>query len=55
MYATLNESIAFAVSGYGFPVCFNFPVGHVRENFPLLMGKEAKFIVEENSLIFKQN
>ena len=55
MYATLNESIAFAVSGYGFPVCFNFPVGHVRENFPLLMGKEAKFIVEENGLIFKQN
>lgn len=54
MYAALYESIAQAVTEYDFPVCFNFPVGHVKLNFPLVMGKKAKLTVKDNQINFKQ-
>lgn len=54
MYSALYESIAASVAEYSFPVCFDFPVGHVRLNFPLVMGKMAKLVVKENQIIFKQ-
>ncbi|MDO5523896.1 MAG: LD-carboxypeptidase [Bacteroidia bacterium] len=54
MYAALHESIAQVVGEYNFPVCFDFPVGHVKRNFPLVMGKRAKLSVKENQIIFKQ-
>ncbi len=55
MYSALYESIASVVAGYAFPVCFDFPAGHVRHNFPLVMGKTAKLVVKENQVIFKQS
>ena len=55
MYSALFESIASSVAEYGFPVCFDFPVGHVKHNFPLVMGKTAKLAVKENQIIFKQS
>ncbi|MDO5665560.1 MAG: LD-carboxypeptidase [Bacteroidia bacterium] len=54
MYSALYESIAQTVSEYDFPVCFDFPVGHVKHNFPLVMGKTARLAVKENQIIFKQ-
>ncbi len=35
------EIILDAVSGYDFPVCFNFPAGHTTKNYPLFLGREA--------------
>jgi muramoyltetrapeptide carboxypeptidase len=55
MYSALYESIASVVTGYDFPVCFDFPAGHVKHNFPLVMGKTAKLVVKEDQLIFKQS
>ncbi len=54
MYLALYESIAQAVAEYDFPVCFDFPAGHVKYNFPLVMGKTARLAVKENQIIFKQ-
>src|SRR5690606_21165475 len=45
MYAPLQQSIMDAVKEYDFPVCFDFPAGHSKLNFPLLMGMKATLIV----------
>lgn len=55
MYSTLHESIASSVAEYSFPVCFDFPTGHAKDNLPLIMGKTAKLTVKENQRIFKQH
>ena len=39
------ESIAAAVAEYAYPVCFDFPVGHVSRNFPLIEGAEVELDV----------
>lgn len=54
MYYSLKESIREAVSEYDFPLCFNFPVGHVKLNFPMIVGESAILKVEENFISFKQ-
>jgi muramoyltetrapeptide carboxypeptidase len=41
LYAALAE----VVKSYTFPVCFNFPVGHVTHNVPLLCGAEVRLEV----------
>lgn len=55
MYKPLYQSIATAVREYDFPVCFNFPIGHVQNNYPVIMGKRTSLEVNENQIIFKQN
>ncbi len=45
MGGTVYELIVEAVAEYEYPVCFNFPVGHVDDNVPLLVGAEARFSV----------
>ena len=55
MYASLYESIRTVVENYNFPVCFNFPVGHSRLNFPLIMGVRAELIVDDDHILFKQS
>lgn len=38
MKQSIVEIIADAVRDYDYPVCFNFPAGHVAYNLPLVMG-----------------
>jgi len=38
---TAEEIILDAVKDYDFPVCFNFPAGHVDRNLALYFGKEV--------------
>ena len=50
----LKELILEIVSDYNIPVAFDFPAGHGKENFPLILGREIEFIVEKeySSIIF---
>ena len=54
MFQTVAEIIAEAVSEYNYPVCFNFPAGHVDFNLPLVLGDNIDLNVNNNEakLIF---
>lgn len=39
------EMIAGIVSKYDYPVCFNFPIGHVPLNYPLICGSKVELSV----------
>lgn len=47
MMQTLSETIREAFNGYSYPICFNFPAGHVDYNLPLIMGENVKLEVTE--------
>ncbi|HNQ11762.1 MAG TPA: LD-carboxypeptidase [Bacteroidia bacterium] len=42
-YEIIHEHVA----EFDFPVCFNFPAGHIKNNMPLILGAEAILGVEE--------
>ncbi len=48
------QIISEAVKEYSFPVCFNFPFGHIDDNRALILGKEAHLLVENNQVVFSQ-
>lgn len=50
MYKTVYQTIADVVSEYDYPVCFNFPVGHVEKNYPLICGSEVRLVIEDHSV-----
>ncbi|WP_286845713.1 MULTISPECIES: S66 peptidase family protein [unclassified Proteiniphilum] len=54
MYSSLQESIFNAVREYDFPVCFDFPVGHVKQNYPLIMGEHASLNIGGDYITFIQ-
>lgn len=45
MKMSIAEIIAEAVNEYHFPVCFNFPAGHVDYNLPLVLGEKVKLAI----------
>ncbi len=47
---TAEQIILNAVEEYKFPVCFNFPAGHIENNMAIYFGKKAKFIVKKNKV-----
>lgn len=42
---TANEIIAAAVKEYRYPVCYDFPAGHLSQNLALILGRMVKFSV----------
>ncbi len=50
MKQTINEIISEAVAGYDYPVCFNFPAGHIDDNRPLIMGQNLNLHVNKNEV-----
>ena len=50
----LKELVLEIVSDYNIPVLFDFPAGHGKENFPLILGREIELIVEkeDSNIIF---
>ncbi len=53
----LYGALADLVKEYEYPVCFNFPVGHITNNLPLINGAEVELKVErkEVQLDFRKN
>ena len=50
MMESIQESILSAVSGYNYPVCFNFPAGHVDYNLPLILGGNVTLHITKNNV-----
>lgn len=45
---TAEEIISDAVTEYDYPVCMNFPAGHVRDNQPIVLGAPIEMMVGES-------
>ena len=50
MKLSIKEMIANSVKEYNYPVCFDFPAGHVDYNLPLIMGEKAYLEVNESEV-----
>ncbi len=51
---TAEEIIADAVNEYSYPVCFNFPAGHIDRNMAIYFGRKVKLSIgEKTTLAFK--
>ncbi|MNY21858.1 putative murein peptide carboxypeptidase [compost metagenome] len=44
--ATPEQVIWDVVKEYDYPVCFNFPMGHIDDNRAMIVGKRVKFLVK---------
>lgn len=53
MKQSIAEIIAEAVKDYDFPVCFNFPAGHINYNLPLILGKKVHLEVNATNVQLK--
>ena len=50
---TPEEIITELVAEYDYPVCFNFPTGHIDDNRAMVLGKDVSLQVNQNSIEFK--
>lgn len=48
---TAEEIIMDAVKEYNYPVCFNFPAGHIDKNLAIVLGRSVRLIVGEKETI----
>ena len=51
---TANQIIYEKVRVYDFPICFNFPSGHLEDNRSIIFGKEARIKIGKKSVEFFQ-
>jgi len=48
---TAEKIILDAVKEYNYPVCFNFPAGHIDRNLAIPLGRKMKLVVAEKSTV----
>jgi muramoyltetrapeptide carboxypeptidase len=48
------EIIQDVVKDYKYPICFNFPVSHEKENYALKVGARHKLQISENEVILEE-
>lgn len=53
MYDDIYTSIRKMIEAYNIPIAFNFPVGHVADNYPLMHGANHKLVVGAENVILK--
>ncbi len=51
---TLEEIVLEKVADYHYPVCFDFPVGHQKNNFALKCGVKHRLSVQTNECTLKE-
>ena len=51
---TLEEVVLEKVRSYNYPVCFDFPVGHQKNNFALKCGVKHKLIVQPQQCVLTE-
>lgn len=51
--ATAEEIIRDAIAEYDYPVCFGFPVGHAKENYPLKIGVNYTLRITKNRVLLE--
>lgn len=47
---TIEEIIVDLLQEYDYPVCFDFPAGHIKENYPLILGKTVQMNVSSTNI-----
>jgi muramoyltetrapeptide carboxypeptidase len=47
---TAEEIILDVASGYDYPICFNFPAGHIRDNSALILGRKVALKIVNNKI-----
>lgn len=54
--SSVYDIIHSVVADYNIPTCYNFPVGHCDNNFPMLIGADVELIINKNrvELTFKR-
>lgn len=45
-----EDIILDAVKEYKYPVCFDFPAGHIKENHALYLGRKAKLVISKSKV-----
>jgi muramoyltetrapeptide carboxypeptidase len=50
---TVNQIIMAVVAGYDYPVCFDFPAGHVPDNRSLILGSQIFLSVQDANAIVR--
>lgn len=48
---SIEEIILELVLKYKYPVCFNFPAGHIKDNRTLILGREISLAINQKTLI----
>ena len=51
---TLEEIVLEKIKKYNYPVCFDFPVGHQKNNYALKCGILHNLLVNEGSVLLKE-
>ena len=49
-----KEIIKYHTREFNFPVCFNFPAGHQKNNRPIVLGKVSKLEINSNLVCLSQ-
>ncbi len=51
---TLYDVVLEKTKGYNYPICFDFPVGHQKENYALKCGVEHKLQIKNDEVVLKE-
>ncbi len=51
---TANEIIYEHIKEYNFPVCFDFPSGHIKNNMSIIFGKQSLLRITSKSVVLQQ-
>ena len=52
---TAEQIIFDYTKDYTFPICFNFPAGHLQDNRTIILGAKSKLEITERKVIFSNN
>lgn len=47
---TVPEIVMEVVKNYDYPVCFDFPAGHIPDNHSIVLGKTLNLLVDQNNV-----